>query len=101
MSAPLPRGVDLDSTERCDQDDQCEGCSNSVTLEVVTLETAVGVLCATLCRNCVDAAELGTVPVRFRSFVAASERVCAHCGHLGIDLDQMAALMAAGNGGTQ
>jgi hypothetical protein len=58
---------------------------------VATYQTPVGVLCATICRACMAAGN--PPPVRF--WGQACERVGAHCQHLGIDLDQMAALLQA------
>jgi len=58
---------------------------------VATYQTPVGVFCATLCRACVAA---GTPPP-VRSWAQAAWRVAAHCQHLGIDLDQMGALLHA------
>jgi hypothetical protein len=56
---------------------------------VATYQTQVGVFCATVCDRCVTAGN----PPPVRSWLQAFERVGAHCEHLGIDLDQMAALL--------
>jgi hypothetical protein len=58
-------------------------------LEVATYQTQVGVFCATVCDPCIDAGKAPPV----RSWIEAFERVGAHCEHLGIDLDQMGALL--------
>jgi hypothetical protein len=58
---------------------------------VATYQTPVGVFCATVCERCTTPAEAPPV----RGWVTACERVGAHCGHLGIDLDQMAAILHA------
>jgi hypothetical protein len=49
------------------------------------------VLCATTCGPCIDQAKAPPV----RAWAQACERVGAHCGHLGIDLDQLAVLRQA------
>jgi hypothetical protein len=56
---------------------------------VATYQTPVGVFCATVCNRCVDAGN----PPPVRSWGQACERVGAHCQHLGIDMEQMAALL--------
>jgi hypothetical protein len=56
---------------------------------VATYQTPVGVFCATICDPCIDAGN--PPPVRY--WIEACERVWAHCEHLGLDLDQMAALL--------
>jgi hypothetical protein len=56
---------------------------------VATYQTQVGVFCATVCDPCIDARKAPPV----RSWLQAFERVGAHCEHLSIDLDQMAALL--------
>jgi hypothetical protein len=48
-------------------------------------------LCATVCRACAAA---GAAPP-IRSWGQACELVGAHCQHLGIDLDQLGALLHA------
>jgi hypothetical protein len=52
-------------------------------LAVATLQTPVGVLCATLCQRCADAGALPRIP----SWGAACRRVGQHCEHVGRDLD--------------
>lgn len=51
--------VDLDVTEACPLDEQCENCGTPEDLAVATAATAVGIHCLTLCGACADA---GTVP---------------------------------------
>jgi hypothetical protein len=63
---------------------------------VATYQTQVGVFCGTVCDRCVNA---GNSPP-MRSWLEAFERVGIHCEHLGIDLDQMGALLhREGQGG--
>ncbi len=83
-------GLDpLGPSPRCPRAGRCEACGGSRDLEVATYQTPVGVFCATVCDPCIDAGKAPPV----RSWVEAFERVAAHCEHLGIDLDQMAALL--------
>jgi len=79
----------LGPSRRCPHAGRCEACGTTRRLEVATYQTQVGVLCATVCDPCIDA---GNAPP-LRSWVEAFERVAAHCEHLGLDLDQMAALL--------
>lgn len=81
------RYIDLDSTSGCPLGDRCASCDSTVDLQVVLATTAVGIYCLTLCWECEDA---GKVP-EVGSFPAAIGRVAAHCAHLGIDVDAMAA----------
>jgi hypothetical protein len=83
-------GTDLlGPSRRCPHAGRCEACGTTRQLEVATCQTPVGVFCATICDPCVDA---GNAPPVW-SWLEAFERVAAHCGHLGIDLDQMGALL--------
>jgi hypothetical protein len=81
----------LGPSRRCPRGGRCQACGAARGLDVATYQTPVGVLCATVCRSCVAA---GAAPP-IRSWGQACERVDAHCQHLGIDLDQMAALLQA------
>jgi hypothetical protein len=85
MTGPDPLGPG----RRCPHAGRCEACGTTRDLDLATYQTQVGVFCATVCTPCVDAGN--TPPVR--SWLQAFERVGAHCQHLGIDLDQMAALL--------
>ncbi len=81
------RRVDLDATGACPLAARCENCGRTEHLAVATAATPVGVNCLTLCAACADAGEApepGGVP-------RAVKRVLEHCGHLGVDIDQMAA----------
>ena len=79
----------LGPSRRCPRAGRCETCGATRRLEVATYQTPVGVFCATVCDPCVDARNAPPV----RSWLEAFERVGAHCEHLGIDLDQMGALL--------
>jgi hypothetical protein len=81
----------LGPSRRCPRQARCEACGAGRELDVATYQTPVGVLCATVCRTCVATGN----PPPVRSWPGAVERVGAHCQHLGIDLDQMAALLQA------
>ncbi|HEX8200627.1 MAG TPA: hypothetical protein VF590_09075 [Isosphaeraceae bacterium] len=80
--------VDLDDTTNCPIADACEGCGSTHDLRVVTAETMVGVYCLTLC-----AADRVRPTPNSTSAPQAVHRSLEHCGHLGIDADQMAAAM--------
>jgi hypothetical protein len=82
--------VDLDDTSSCPLGRCCGACGTEDDLAVGTAITPVGVLCVTLCGSC---AERGDTP-RIGWATAASGSL-DHCGHLGIDLDEMAAAIAA------
>jgi hypothetical protein len=85
MAWPDPLGP----SRRCRHAGRCEACGATRQLEVATYQTPVGVFCATVCDRCVAAGN----PPPLRSWLEAFERVGAHCQHLGIDVDQMAALL--------
>jgi hypothetical protein len=84
-------GDPLGPSRRCPRADRCEACGTPRTLEVATYQTPVGVFCATVCWQCMRTDN----PPPVRSWGQACERVAAHCQHLGVDLDQMAALLRA------
>jgi hypothetical protein len=81
--------LDLDDRSRCPMARGCESCGQAEDLDVVTLGTTVGVYCLTLCGTCVAAGRFPT------GWSATAELVLRHCEHLGLDLDQMAAVLAA------
>jgi hypothetical protein len=82
--------MNLDDTSRCAPVASCATCAGTKALAVATVRVPIGVLCLTMCAGCTT---LGRLP-RF-GWVEACDLVAAHCGHLGIDLDQMAALLDA------
>lgn len=84
-------GLDVDDVAGCPHAASCAVCGDATRLAVHTLETPVGVACATLCRPCVIA---GRSP-GFGSWAAACAAVGDHCGHLGCDVDEMAAALEA------
>jgi hypothetical protein len=79
----------LGPSRRCPRAGRCEACGTTRQLAVATYQTPVGVFCTTVCDSCVEARNAPPV----RSWLEAFERVGAHCEHLGIDLDQMGALL--------
>jgi hypothetical protein len=85
MGWPDPLGP----SRRCPRAGRCEACAATRHLEVATYQTPVGVFCATICAPCVAAGN----PPEVRSWGQACERVGDHCQHLGLDLDQMGALL--------
>jgi hypothetical protein len=87
----MAEGDRLGPTVRCPLGDRCEVCASARDLDVATYQTPVGIFCATVCDPCADAAKAPPV----RGWATAVERVAAHCGHLGIDVDQMAAILHA------
>lgn len=82
--------VALDDTSHCPDPAECESCGGTVDLGVVTIGTPLGVFCAPVCDRCIDDGDLPRL-----SWSNAVHRVGDHCGHLGIDVDQMAAAMEA------
>jgi hypothetical protein len=95
-----PTTIDLDDVIQCPIADHCEHCDrldrDTGGLAVHTLETPVGVYCATLCPSCGDPDDL--TPAKPRrpgwnrppmSWSQAVIRVGEHCNHLGITVDQM------------
>jgi hypothetical protein len=80
---------DLGPSRRCPRAGRCEACGANRAVDVATYQTPVGAFCATVCDPCVAAGN----PPPLRSWLEAVERVGAHCQHLGIDLDEMAALL--------
>jgi hypothetical protein len=81
----------LSPTVGCSLGGRCEACGGGQRLKLTTYQTPVGVLCATVCGRCVAAGN----PPPVCSWGQACQRVGEHCQHLGIDLDQMAALLQA------
>jgi hypothetical protein len=79
--------VDLDNTERCPVGEACEVCTTRNDLVVATFDSVVGTGCMTVCRACREAGELPKVGVLVGALLVAG-----HCEHLGIDLDQAAAI---------
>lgn len=84
--------VDLDDTSRCPRGHRCESCgAERDDLAVHTVDMSrLGTACLTLCSRC---ASSGVVPPV--SVGTAVRLVAQHAGHLGIDMDQMAAAMEA------
>lgn len=81
--------VDVYDTERCPLGVRCESCGvERADLAVATAETALGVLCLTLCSRCAGSGVAPPVSVG-----AAVRLVMQHCAHLGIDADEMAAAL--------
>jgi hypothetical protein len=77
--------ADLDDTTRCPVATWCESCNRTEDLYVVTADSGMGgVFCMTLCGECCER------PLPQFGVLEATTRVAEHCGHLGIDLDQMA-----------
>lgn len=82
--------IDLDDVSRCPLGHRCESCGvEAPDLEVTTAHTPLGVLCVSLCPPCMASGIAPPVAV-----TTAVRLVGQHCGHLGIDVDQMAALLA-------
>jgi hypothetical protein len=83
--------IDVDDTSRCPVAAWCDTCAGTADLDVCTVETPVGVSCATLCGACVDSGRLPAFP----SWSAAVRAVGEHCEHLSCDVDEMAAALEA------
>jgi hypothetical protein len=82
--------LDLDDTRRCPVERCCATCGTEDDLAVGTAVSPVGVHCVTLCGACAEKGD-----VRCGSWGAAMSGVLAHCEHLGCDLDEAAAAIAA------
>jgi hypothetical protein len=83
--------TDVDDTTGCPTRERCGSCSGTRDLAVCTVDTAVGVYCLTLCADCIH----GQRVPEPASWADAIERVLDHCDHLGVTVDQMAALRRA------
>jgi len=82
--------IHLDDTSECPMAAECRCCGGMSELDVATLESTVGVFCLTICADCAQQGSVEKIGV-----VEAVTLVLGHCGHLGIDADQMEALMEA------
>lgn len=81
--------MNLDDTTNCPVAPECQVCNGAAgaLLEVATIAYAhLGVGCMTICEPCADRGVLPSINVG-----PAVESIAAHCTHLGIDLDAMAA----------
>lgn len=85
--------VDLSDTTNCPLGEVCAGCRLPVPdRRVWTANSQVGVVCLTLCDTCqVFGAPAMGLPDAVRA-------VIRHCEHLGVTVDEMAALIEAENG---
>lgn len=84
--------IDIFSTEHCPVGFRCESCGDAAEdLVAAAAETQLGVLCLTLCGRCSAATSAPPVAV-----TTAVRLVAQHCGHLGITVDDMAALLSGG-----
>jgi hypothetical protein len=90
----MAEGDRLGPVAACPLGGRCEVCGSGRDLDVATYHTPVGVFCATVCDPCATLAKAPPV----RGWATAVERVATHCGHLGIDVDQMAAILHAERG---
>jgi hypothetical protein len=83
--------VDLFDTSDCPTGRECAGCGRARgALRLSTLDTPVGVLCLTFCRDCRKDERLPSM-----SWPQAVYAVWEHCDHLGITADEMAELVEA------
>ena len=80
--------MNLDDTANCPVGARCESCGTADPRSVHTATAPVGIVCLTLCARCAGS---GLIPRLSAAGVARF--VLDHCGHLGIDADQMEALM--------
>lgn len=85
---------DLDDVSRCPRGHRCESCGDEhAELTVTTAHTPLGVMCVTLCPDCLASGIVPPVAIG-----TAVRLVGQHCVHLGIDVDQMAAALDAEGG---
>ena len=80
--------MNLDDTTNCPIGARCESCGTTAPRSVHTATTPVGVICLTLCARCASS----SLTPRLAA-ASAARFVLDHCSHLGIDADQMEALM--------
>jgi hypothetical protein len=84
-----PSGVDLDDISGCPRGHRCESCGTEHgDLAVTTAHTPLGVMCVTLCPDCLASGIAPPVAIG-----TAVRLVGQHAEHLGIDVDQMAAAL--------
>lgn len=82
--------TDLDDTRRCPCGPRCEACGlESTDVRVATADTALGVLCMTMCPRCSASSVAPPIAVG-----TAARLVMQHALHLGITADDMEALCA-------
>lgn len=81
--------LDLNAHGRCPRAGSCGVCGRTSSLRITTLDTTLGVFCATLCARCILAH-------RFPQLGAAEvvRHVLDHCEHLRITPNEMAELRA-------
>ena len=82
--------IDLDDVSNCPRGHRCESCGaerDDLAVQIVKL-ARLGVACLTLCPRCADSGVVPPVAVG-----TAVRLVAQHCAHLGIDVDQMAAIV--------
>jgi hypothetical protein len=82
--------VNLDDVSRCPLGVRCESCGvERDDLQVCTFELdRIGVACLTMCPRCAGSEVVPPVSVG-----TAVRLVAQHCEHLGVDLDEMAAIL--------
>lgn len=80
----------LDNIEHCPVADSCSLCGKERRIRVATYDTLVGVICATVCGDCILARTMPRL-----SAAAAAHAVLAHYEHVGIDLETAADLRDA------
>jgi DnaJ-class molecular chaperone len=85
--------VDLDDTSKCPERENCESCGGTDSVIVATMDTRIGVMCATICKYCYGEGETPEL-----SWPETAERVGNHAEHLNITLDQMAELLQPSTG---
>jgi hypothetical protein len=77
--------VDLGDVTNCGSPEQCETCKALWGLELVVLDTALGVFCAVQCARCIASG----IDPEITDNLTAARRVAAHCEHLGITQRRM------------
>jgi hypothetical protein len=87
-------GTDLNDTSRCPLGVRCEACGDEAgrLLAVYTCESAIGVMCLTMCPSCGRSAETADESV---SASTAARLVLQHAGHLGVTVEDMQTLTTA------
>lgn len=87
--------LNLDDISNCPLDTTCRECGSMNDLDVATYSTPLGVFCGTLCAACAVAGHEQQIPGHGAGLHVILMLVMEHCEHLGIGIDQMAAVLEA------
>lgn len=86
--------ANITDTSQCPSAEKCYRCEGQVNLEVVSMDTQIGVLCMTICDFCVQRLSHDDPPPLAMDLRSIADAVGRHCQHLGITLHEMACHIA-------